>query len=349
MVYKGNVPSMHQTGEGGMRIYHKECIGVITSTTGFDVQTYQINPGLNGTFPWLSGIARNYQQYDINGLAFVYKPTCSDAISAATVSSMGSVSMSSDQNVIAQLPTSTIQMLQAQFSVSGKPSAELVMPVEQNKKYGGRMTTHLLVRTGDVPAGGNRQFYDDCVMFVATDGNGVEGTQLGQLFVTYDISFYNPASLAPGSEDRTCRWTVDDTIDGKSNLFGASEANRVVEFDNIGVRYDGGDNGLYFDIGNVGIYMVHYHVKTTLGATNNWFANWTVTGGTLLTKWNGGTSNYAKTPYGLEPSSGMDITMLINIPDPTVQCVITTWAVNQAVTAAESGELTITQVHPEIV
>lgn len=257
MIYKGNVPAMHSVGESGIRVYHKELIGVVQSTAGFTVNTYEVNPGINTTFPWLSGIAQNFQQYNVNGLAFVYKPTCSDAISAATISAMGSVSMMTNQDVYSLPPTSTQAMAQSQFSTSGKPSVELKCMVEEDPKSGGRMYRHLLVRTGDIPAGATKQLYDDNVFYIATDGNGVAGVQLGQLFVTYDISFFNPVMLEPGAGNKLCIMTIDDgdLIDSKNSIFGTA-ATRTTVYDDIGVSVDSTTAyKLNFDIGNAGFVI----------------------------------------------------------------------------------------------
>lgn len=349
MIFKGNVPSMHSTGENGIRICHKECIGVITSTLAFGLNVFEINPGLNSSFPWLSGIARNFEQYNINGLAFTFKPTCSDAISAATISGMGTVSMSSEQNVYSAPPVSTIQMIQSQFAVSGKPSVELLCPVEQDKRYGGRAYNHLLVRTGAVPVGATRQLYDDVVFYLATDANGVAGVQLGQLFVSYDITFHNPVQPGPGEDIPVYRLKVLGNLGSKSQVFGAAASDRVVVMDTIGITHnDDAATGshLVFDKGNIGTFFLSYKVKNTLGATLNWFADWTITGGTLLQKWVNDTLSHGKTPNSLEGSSGMVMNIVFRIDNPSTQCDILCWAVNQAITFGEKADLIITQVNP---
>lgn len=193
--WKGHVASMHSTGENGIRITHKEMIGIVLSKSAFHYDRYRINPGLRSTFPWLCGIARNFQQYDISGLAVIYRPSCAEGSTAASLSAVGNVMMMSQQNVLASAPTSAAEVMQTQFSVSGKPTKELLMPVEQDARYGGRMTRHLLIRSAEPPSGAPLQFYDDCVVYVCTEGQAEENVELGRLWLSYDVRLYNPVAV----------------------------------------------------------------------------------------------------------------------------------------------------------
>lgn len=333
---RGDVPSMHSTGENGVWITHKECIGVVESSTAFTVTKFEVNPGLNSVFPWLSGIANNFQQYDVKGLAFVYKPTCSDAISSATIAGMGSVTMTNDMNVLASTPTSTIGMLQTQFAVSGKPSASIMMPVEQDKRFGGKMTNHLLVRNGDVPAGGTKQLYDDCVVFIATEGNGADGVELGQLFVTYSICFYGPQNRVPGDEVVSAEFSATSCTDAK--MFGDDPLTMIT--DSIGVTKTG-VNEITLDVGNAGTYGMTVYVPDCDVQESVWLASPSITGGTL------GTVN--KTPVTAALANGGMMFALFTISDPTAQCVITLGGLNNDFTSS-SGIIhyLISQVNPGV-
>jgi len=349
MVMAGNVPSMHSVGENGVRICHKELIGTIYSTTGFNVEKYEVNPGLHATFPWLSGVARNFQQYNIEGMAFVYQPTCSDAISAGTVASMGSVSMSSDMNVKALDPTSTVGMLQSQFSVSGKPSTELIMPIEQDRAFGGRAVEHLLVRTGELPDGATQQFYDDCVAWVATDGNGAANVQLGQLFVTYDVVLVSPTSGGAGSEIPMARVIINpDGIDN-AHPFGTAAEDWVDMTDTIGLDWTSGTT-FTMGIGNSGVYQITLAYKT--GAGVNGLGNITASmGGTALTpltKWvNDSTTHYISDSVAAN-SNGIAECVYFNVTDPTKTTVFTMGPGVGFGAAPTSCDLVVTQVNPAI-
>ncbi|MEO5351246.1 MAG: hypothetical protein H7836_16615, partial [Magnetococcus sp. YQC-3] len=125
LTIRGNIAKMRSSGENSFNIKHEECLGNIYSSTSFDLSTIEVNPGLISCCPWLASVARSFSSYRMNGLIFTYRPICSDSVSTATVASLGSVSLASDTNVMADAPTSTIGLLGSQFSVSGKPSGEL--------------------------------------------------------------------------------------------------------------------------------------------------------------------------------------------------------------------------------
>lgn len=237
LITKGHVPSMHSAGENGVRVTHRECIGLVTSSAAFNCEKFELNPGLPGTFPWLSSIAGMFQQYNINGLVIVYKPTCSEGggVDQAIVGT-GSVCMCASQNVMAVRPGNLEEMLQTQFSASATPYGEIVMPIEQDKRYGGRPIGELLVRRGEVPVGGTKQMYDDCVVYVATDSNGVDGQILGQLFVSYDVTLYAPTFMPAGSY---CYSYDAHHVNCRSPLAGAHIQSPVgvstTNYDDIGV------------------------------------------------------------------------------------------------------------------
>ena len=52
---------------GGMTISHKDIIGNLYAPPdgGFHTQSFDINPGLEATFPWLAQIAANFQEYEL--------------------------------------------------------------------------------------------------------------------------------------------------------------------------------------------------------------------------------------------------------------------------------------------
>jgi len=64
------VPSF---GEDTIRVKKKEYICDIDGTSAFSNNFFAVNPGLNDTFPWLSSIANNYEQYRFNGLQPISK------------------------------------------------------------------------------------------------------------------------------------------------------------------------------------------------------------------------------------------------------------------------------------
>jgi len=67
------VPIMHSANES-VRFRHREYITDISMAgPTFTVNTYPVNPGWAGTFPFLSAIAANFQEYSFKGLGLSTK------------------------------------------------------------------------------------------------------------------------------------------------------------------------------------------------------------------------------------------------------------------------------------
>lgn len=77
------VPSFGPTTDGSsVVISHKEYVQNIYapsgSTTPFTNFSFQINPGLEEVFPWLSQVAVNYEEYELKQCIFTFRSTVSD-------------------------------------------------------------------------------------------------------------------------------------------------------------------------------------------------------------------------------------------------------------------------------
>ena len=95
---KPDIPEVRNTfyTEGGTILRHREYLGAITSSSSansFKIQTYPLNPAQSDTFPWLSTIAQNYEEYRPNGMMFEFRSTASDAIASSTNLALGQVMM----------------------------------------------------------------------------------------------------------------------------------------------------------------------------------------------------------------------------------------------------------------
>lgn len=73
-----------------MTIKHKELIGYLSGGE-FSQFTTKIQPGLETSFPWLSGIASNFEYYHINNMTFEF-------VSNLPTTSKGLVFMAMDYN-----------------------------------------------------------------------------------------------------------------------------------------------------------------------------------------------------------------------------------------------------------
>jgi len=195
------VPYMHSTDQC-FHVKHREYIGDILSSVNFQVwgpgsvsgaaidTGYRINPEAAGTFPWLSGIAGSFEQYEFTGMAFEYVPTCGDALSS-TDNALGTVIMSINYNSVDAVAGSKQAMMEQMWSVSGKPSEHKLMPVECKNAQN---PVNKLYTAATLPAGYDPRLYDLGFLQVATQGMQQNNINVGELWVTYDVKLYKPQS-----------------------------------------------------------------------------------------------------------------------------------------------------------
>lgn len=185
-----NVPQITNTrgDDGAVVIRHREFIGDVTTASAAFALVYNlnVNPGLASTFPWLSGIAKNFTQYKVEGLMFSYVSTSG---SLSTSQSLGEIVMACNYNVLDPPFRNKHEMLNEVFAVSKVPSCDSICPVECDKAQ--TPMDQLLIRSGGVPYGQDPRFYDLCSFQMATQG-GAEACTLGELWVTYQIALYKP-------------------------------------------------------------------------------------------------------------------------------------------------------------
>ncbi len=154
-----------------------------------------INPGDDATFPWLSGVASNFQQYRFKGLLFEFVSTSADALNS-TNTALGTVVMATQYNVNRPAFVSKQEMEAYEFSCSTRPSASLIHPIECDPDE--TPMTHLYVRSGAVPSGEDARMYDLGKFQIATVGMQAAAT-IGELWVTYDIELLKPRLSPYGS------------------------------------------------------------------------------------------------------------------------------------------------------
>lgn len=175
----------------GTSIQHREFLGdVITASVagGFKITTYPIQPALLGSFPWLSASAENYQEYRLNGCIYEFKSNSYNALSS-TNTAAGTVVMATNYNVLDDPFTNKFQMEQTQYVSSCKPSENLMHPIECAKL---ETPTSILFTRSNPSAPGDFRLYDWGNFSIATVGQQGTSTNIGELWVTYDITLLKP-------------------------------------------------------------------------------------------------------------------------------------------------------------
>lgn len=194
---------VNSVNNGGIIVRHREYIGDLLTPTPislgppivpnvYSVQTYSVQPGVSGTFPWLSQIATAFEEYEFRGLIFEFKSLSSDAVlSSAASSALGFVAMATQYNAANPAFSDKKSLENYEFSNSNKPSCSFIHPIECKRKY--NVDTHLYTRNGSVPVGQDIKTYDLGTLNVAIGGiQGPAGAVIGELWCTYEIELFHP-------------------------------------------------------------------------------------------------------------------------------------------------------------
>jgi len=108
-------------------VCHREYLGDIIGTTSFNNTQYPLNPGISQTFPWLSSIAANYQEFKFHGIIFEFRPLITDYV---TSGAPGVVVLATNYNADVVNYTTKQQMENSEFAVSIKPTMPVIHGIE---------------------------------------------------------------------------------------------------------------------------------------------------------------------------------------------------------------------------
>lgn len=214
---------------------HREFIGNVRgSTTDFNTQTFNINPGLDDVFPWGFALANCYTSYRMRGLVFEYISLSSEYTATPY---MGYVAMGSQYNVLDAPFPDRKALLNSEYSCSTKPSKNLMHPIECSPAQ--LPFSQLMVRSGDPPTNADARIYDLCKFTIATGGQTSNGI-IGELWATYEIELYQPKLVGSvGSLVNSDHWRGQADASGKvfanptprlGNTLGAQVAHSSITF-----------------------------------------------------------------------------------------------------------------------
>jgi hypothetical protein len=226
----GNGPPMFNGGRAP-RVSHREYLGDILSTTDFTVREYRINPASIRTFPWLASMADRFEQYRLHGCVFEFKSTSADALNS-TNTALGTVigaavydsQRGANYGNIADLPTfkSKLEMENYQFAVSTAPSRSAMFPIELARNQTPINELYLVSDETyeDASSVGDRRLNDIGTFVLATSGMQAIGSNIGELWVTYDVELLKPR-IDPNSSKEVPTVHLVSTCTTPNEPFGA--------------------------------------------------------------------------------------------------------------------------------
>ena len=173
-------------------IYGPPLIPATTNAEPFVLQAFNINPGLEKTFPWLSQIAANFEEYELEQLCFTFKSTTTES-GNQTNGQVGTIIMATNYNAAAANFTEKFTMMQYAHAVSGRLTESLQAFVECDpEKLSGSRGEY--VRTNPVISNQDLKTYDHgkFQIAIANCTSNLSNQSLGELWVSYTIKLRKP-------------------------------------------------------------------------------------------------------------------------------------------------------------
>lgn len=173
----GKSASVSNLSDGIVRIKHRAFIKPITSYSSFTADKLSCNPGLSGSFPWLSKLARKYDMYRLVNLKYSYR-------SVTATSTPGVVMLSFDYDAADEAPTTKSKQAQTIPNAESNSWTNVDLTVRTDSVW-------RFIRPGILPANLDVKTYDLGNLFYSS----VYGTGVvtGELYVEYTVELKRPS------------------------------------------------------------------------------------------------------------------------------------------------------------
>jgi len=205
----------------------------------FKLESFELNPGLEGTFSLLSQIAQNYEEYEMIQLMFHYVSTTTDPDNSK--GQCGTIIMGTNNNPSARNYGSKQEMLES----AGSTSTKTTMSVDHGVECDPRKLSQLegkYIRSK--PVQGDIKEYDHGNFQIAMVNlpDEFEGETIGELWVSYTVKLRKPRFFSSGGygisqdifaaaipyvkdngweADSSSQWMGPNLLSGKNNSIGS--------------------------------------------------------------------------------------------------------------------------------
>jgi hypothetical protein len=242
-----SVPSFASAGDetGALTVQHTEYIKDIYGQNGttMDSTIVVINPGLAESFPWLSQIAANYEEYQILQCMFCYKSKVSDNLTSND-GQIGSILMFTEYNANDPMKKTKQQLIQAYGTTNALIStADILHGVEcDTSKLKG--DGHKYIRTESLSANVDKSDYDHAKMQLAVVDapSQLQNQVVGELYVSYTVVLRKPRlfstlGLAIQEDQFYITYSGANSVAaaGEFNSIGALLSNTTVNLTTTGI------------------------------------------------------------------------------------------------------------------
>jgi len=211
---------------------HKEYVGDVfgPSTTGFNVTSYQLQPGLSSVFPFLAQFAQNFDEYELHQMVWEFHSTVDANASTNASGNTGTIIMATNYKADAPSFTNKDEMIAYHGGVSGRLTESLVHGVECDRNKGASLGQKY-IRTSPI-ANTDLKLYDTGSFQVAFQNTPSTflNQQVGELWVYYTIKLSKPklfAALGNGITQARFVSSVDGTETAMFNTLAKAQNNSL--------------------------------------------------------------------------------------------------------------------------
>jgi hypothetical protein len=294
----------------GFRIAHREYLTDIVGSTAFQSVTYHINPGLEFTFPWLSSVAANFEEYRIHGMVVYLKTNSATAVSS-TNTALGVWGVVTQYEVTDPDFITKQQCENYTGCSSSVPSCSVLHAVEC--KINANVLKKFFVRTDEVTD--DQKFYDMGKFQVFTQGMQA-ASNIGELWISYDVEFTKPRLPVGGAQAFTDTYS-NTAVSSGLPLATASLLNPTSGTIGTNVQVSGSNNRINFPAGAVpGTYLIAIGWSSSASTTTT-LPTVTYSGGvSAVNYW--AVSGGSKVAYYTAPAAGTITTAAVMLL--AIQC-----------------------------
>lgn len=211
----------NRAGDGSIRLKHKEFIADVKSspTPGtFLPITYALSASDANTFPYLSQLAINFEEFAFEGLVFEY---ITSSGSLSTTGQLGTVVGAVQFNSLAQAYLNKQQMEASTFGQSTVASQSCLFPVECDAMQTPSNGIFYNSRPGITNVNNDKRWSQLGNFTIATVGMPLASETVGELYVSYDCVLMKPI-LIQDSGSLADHWIASTGIVAPTNYFGTN-------------------------------------------------------------------------------------------------------------------------------
>lgn len=196
-----DVPTVVSSGteDGTIKISHREYLTDLygihyengIAETPMQKYIYQLNPGLETTFPWLSQLAQNFEEYELEQCIFSFRSTLQEVSSAN--GQVGTIVMATQYNPDTPDFRDKNEMMMYSHANSAKATDDIMHGVEcDDAKLSG--TEEKYIRAGPLDTGSQLKDYDHGKFTVSVNNTpeAFNDQSIGELWVSYTVCLRKP-------------------------------------------------------------------------------------------------------------------------------------------------------------